>query len=108
MSPGRCAPSSTSVRLRSGEVEEGCGAQLGAGEGAEVDLVGAVGELNSSLSDAIATLAARTVTRIGASERREHDRGVTDGARHRPGHAADVGWIDGNAAQGRLERERQQ
>ena len=48
---------------------------------------------------------ARRVAPVGPAQRRHQQRGVAHRARHRPGHAADVGRLDRHAAEARLEAD---
>ena len=48
---------------------------------------------------------AHIVARIGSGDDAHEKRGVGHRARHRPGDAPDVGWIDRNEAEARLQGE---
>ena len=79
-------------RLADAEVEHQADAQLARRfiEGLPVDLVGRQ---------------AHAVAAIGLRQHAHHQGGVIDGAGHRSGDAADIGRIDRNASEARLQRD---
>ena len=63
------------------------------------------GDLSSAFQLMSSARQAHAVAAVGLRQHAHHQRGIVDGAGHRPGDAADIGRIDRNAPEARLQRD---